>query len=73
MKKRLGFLAAALALTATAVLSGSPAQAKPACNIACLVGHACCANSDCDAFCGGAGLGACPGADSGGGCCVCIG
>jgi hypothetical protein len=73
MNKRIGLLLGALALTAVAIFSGSEAQAGPRCNIACLVGHACCSNADCDAFCGGAGLGLCPGASSGGGCCVCVG
>lgn len=73
MKKRLGLLLAALALTTAAVFSGSAAQASPRCNIACFTGHACCSDSDCDAFCGGHFVGSCPGAGSGGGCCVCAG
>ena len=73
MTKRIGLLLAAMALTAVAIISGSEAEAKPRCNIACFVGQACCSDADCNAFCGGAGLGVCPGANSGGGCCVCIG
>jgi hypothetical protein len=73
MSKRFGLFVASLTLALAAVLSGSQADARPRCNIACVIGQACCSNADCNAFCGGPGLGVCPGAESGGGCCVCVG
>jgi hypothetical protein len=73
MNKRVGLFVTALALTVAAVFSSAPVQAKPTCNIACLIGHACCSDTDCDAFCGGHFVGSCPGAGSGGGCCACAG
>jgi len=71
--KRMGLLLLTLALTATAFVSRpQPARASACLEPACFVTPGCCFDWQCDAFCGGRGLGVCQGADEEfGGCCAC--
>lgn len=75
MIKRMGMLAFALALSAAAMTTTGYAAPKPACQKPdCFASPGCCKNVECDAWCGGAGLGYCGGVfGNEGGCCECVG
>ena len=75
MTKRIGLLALALILSAAAVATTGHAAPRPAClKPDCFASPGCCKNVECDAWCGGTGLGFCQGVSGNyGGCCVCVG
>jgi len=59
-----------LMLSLGAIAIAGPVSTAQACNApACFASPGCCANRDCDSFCGGRGLGFC-GASQ---CCTCQG
>lgn len=75
MKKRLGLLLLALALTTVAFVSSPVTVEASACQEPdCFASPGCCFNRQCDQWCGGYGLGFCEGVSGKwGGCCICVG
>ena len=68
--KKVAKLGLALSLLAVSFGLQPPAEAAPRCNPpACFASPGCCFNWQCDAFCGGTGLGYCGASE----CCTCQG
>lgn len=74
MKKRVGLLLLAMALSFLALATTSQPVQAVCTGPQCFASPGCCFNWQCDSWCGGAGLGRCGGTpQNGGGCCYCPG